>query len=253
MLVSVVIPLYNEEAGLEALSADVEIMRQSIAAIGHSVEVIFVDDGSNDGTTWNLSILFRTRQDVRVVAHKRNRGFGAALRSGIRNARGAVILACDGDRPYPPGDASLLVEAVQGPEDADVSTVSPWGSGGRADDVPGHRRLLSRGASLLYRLALGKRAGGLTCFTATYRGYKADVLRTVEFRSDDFLANAEILVRLLVDGRRAIEIPAALSNREMGTSKMRVARTIRRHLGLLWRIVTGGLDDWRPKGSGAPV
>jgi glycosyltransferase involved in cell wall biosynthesis len=246
MLVSVIVPLFNEEEGIEALARDLDRMRSSIEALGHRVEILFVDDGSTDGTSWQISLLYRGRQDARVVAHKRNRGFGAALRTGIAEARGAVMVCTDGDGPYPPEDAAFLVEAVQGPEDADAATVSPWGSGGRAEGVSLLRRTLSRGVSLLYRVALRGRGAGLTCFTASFRAYKGDVVRGVEFESDDFVANAEILVRLLRQGRRVIEIPSRLRDRSGGSSKMRILRTIRRHLGLLARTALGRLDeDWK--------
>ncbi len=245
MLVSVVVPLYNEEAGLEALAADLEVLRHFIEKMGHRVEIVFVDDGSTDGTSWTLALLYRARKDARVVAHRANRGFGAAFRSGVAEARGSVVLCCDADRPYPPEDAALLVEAVQGPEDADCAGVSPWASGGGAEGVPWVRRLLSRGASALYHLVLRGRGAGLTCFTASFRAYKADALRGIEFRSDDFLAPAEILVRLLRQGRRVIEIPARLRPRTSGASKMRTALTMLRHLGLLWKVLTGRLEeDW---------
>lgn len=246
MLVSVVIPLFNEEEGVEALAIDLHRIQGDLEEAGHRIEIVFVDDGSTDGTSWQISLLYRGRTDARVVAHRENRGFGAAFRTGIAEARGAVILCCDGDRPYPPEDAALLVEAVKGPEDADVATVSPWGSGGRAEGVPLLRRVLSRGASFLYRVALRGRGAGLTCFTASYRAYKGDALRGIEFRSDDFLATAEILVRLLRQGRRVIEIPSRLTVRKTGSSKMRVFRTIGRHLGLLSRCFFGRFDeDWR--------
>jgi glycosyltransferase involved in cell wall biosynthesis len=245
MLVSVVVPLFNEEEGVEALHSDLESMRRGIEGLGHKVEFVFVDDGSTDGTSWQLSLVYRGRKDARVVAHRKNQGFGAALRSGIAEARGAVLVCYDGDAPYPPEDAALLVEAVQGPEDADVATVSPWAKGGRADGIPFFRRLLSRGASRLYRWALRGNGQGLSCYTCSYRAYKGDVIRSIEFKSDDYLATAEILAKVLLSGRRVIEISSRLRDRKTGSSKMKVFRTVGRHLGLLRRISTGGLDpDW---------
>lgn len=251
MLVSVVVPLFNEEEGLEALAVDLETMTKGIAALGHRVEIIFVDDGSTDGSTWQTSLLYRARSDVRVVAHKKNRGFGAAMRSGVAEARGAVVVCYDGDRPYPPGDAAMLVEAVQGPEDADCATVSPWTSGGRAEGVTPLRRTLSRGASALYRIALRGKGAGLTCFTASFRAYKGDVIRGIEWQADDFLATAEVMARLLLGGRRVIEMASTLQERKSGSSKMKILRTIRRHLGLMTRIFLGRVDpDWQaPKDS----
>jgi glycosyltransferase involved in cell wall biosynthesis len=245
MLVSIVVPLYNEEAGIEGLHADLESLRGGIEALGHRTEIVLVDDGSTDGTTWQISLMYRGRKDARVVAHRENRGYGAAFRSGVKEARGAVIVGYDGDRPYPPGDGALLVEAVQGPDGADVATVSPWGSGGDAPGVPLHRRILSSGVSVLYRWALRGKGDGLTCFTASFRAYRGEVLRSVEFRADDFLATAEILARILRNGGRVIEIGSRLRDRTTGSSKMRILRTIRAHLGLLARLRAGRLDpDW---------
>lgn len=252
MLVSIIVPLFNEEEGLEALAADLEIMTKGIAALGHRVEIVFVDDGSTDGSTWQISLLYRTRNDVRVLAHKKNLGFGAAMRSGIKEARGAVVLCYDGDRPYPPEDGPLLVEAVQGPEDADCATVSPWCSGGKAEGVSALRRLLSRGASFCYRLAFRGKGQGLSCYTASYRAYKGDVIRSIEFRANDFLATAEVMARILLAGHRVIEMGSHLRERKTGSSKMKLARTIRGHIGLLWRVFFRRLDpDWvAPPGPG---
>ncbi len=236
MLISVVVPLYNEEAVVPELARSLDRMRSALAGPDRRIEFVLVDDGSNDGTAWELALAFRGRSDVRVVGHHHNLGFGAALRSGVEESRGSVVVCYDGDSPYPPEDAALLVEAVQGPEDADAATVSPWASGGRADGVGPMRRLLSRTASLLYRVALRGRGQGLTCFTASYRAYKGDVVRGLEWNSDGFLATAEVLTLLLRRGHRVIELPATLRRRSAGASKMRVLRNAWGHLGLLVRV-----------------
>jgi hypothetical protein len=106
--------------------------------------------------------------------------------------------------------------------------------------------MLSRSVSRLYRMALRGRGQGITCFTSSFRAYKADVLRSVEFEADDFLANAEILVRVLLAEHRVIEMASRLHVRKTGASKMRIFRTIGRHLGLLRRLLADGLDvSWK--------
>ena len=67
MLVSVVVPRYNEELGLEALARDLETLVRSVEGLGHRVELVFVDDGSTDGTSWELALLYRARSDARVA------------------------------------------------------------------------------------------------------------------------------------------------------------------------------------------
>lgn len=252
MLVSVVVPLFNEEEGIPDLVPYFNILRDAVEMLGHRVEFVFVDDGCTDGTSFALSVCFRARKDVRVVAHKTNLGFGAAFRTGVEEARGAVIVCCDADGPYPPEDAALLVEAVQGPEGADCATVSPWGPGGRAPGLSFLRRFLSRGASRLYRIALAGRGRGITCFTAAFRAYKGDVVRSLHWDADGFMATAEILTRMLRKGHRVVEIPATLRPRKHGSSKMRVLRTVRAHLGLMARLATGTLRDPPPEPETEP-
>jgi glycosyltransferase involved in cell wall biosynthesis len=235
LLVTVIVPLFNEEEAVLPLAGALDEMGEAIRGLGHRVDFVLVDDGSTDGTAWELALAFRGRADVHVVAHERNRGFGAAFRTGIAAARGGVVVCYDADRPYAPADAALLVEAVQGEDGADAATVSPWASGGGASGVPRVRVLLSRGVSLAYRVALRGKGAGLSCFTASFRAYKAGPLRDCPFRSDGFLATAEVLVALLWRGHRVLELPARLHRREQGASKMRVARTVFAHLGLLAR------------------
>ena len=87
------------------------------------------------------------------------------------------------------------------------------------------------------------------------------MLRGIEFRSDDFLATAEVMVRMLRQGRRVVEIGAELRPRETGASKMRIMRTVGRHLALLPRVFLGTLEeDWVQEeeeegggGGGAPA
>jgi dolichol-phosphate mannosyltransferase len=185
------IPCYQEE---DALDAGAEAL---LALPGD--EILFVDDGSTDGTSARLAALARRNARVRVATHPENRGVGAAMRTGFAAATGDVVVAYDVDRTYPAADAERLVaEVVNG---ADVATASPFAAGGAVEATP-WRRFLSRGASRAYRLVLGRRAHGVSTFTAGFRAYRAERVRRLSFRSDGFPATAEILGLLLL-GRRA--------------------------------------------------
>lgn len=98
---SVVIPVYNEVDNLE------EIYQEIVAtlAVKHFLfEVIFIDDGSKDGTTLKLQKLAKTYPNLRAVYHKRNYGQSAALLSGVKMARYSIIVTMDGDGQNDPAD-----------------------------------------------------------------------------------------------------------------------------------------------------
>ena len=221
-----VIPCYQEAAALDAGIDDLLALRGD--------EIVFVDDGSTDGTADRLRAAASRDPRVRVVTHAANRGVGAAMRSGFAASTGEVVLAYDADRTYPLADAERLVDAVVG--GADVATASPFVDGGVVRATP-WRRLLSKGASFGYRCALGRRARGVTTFTAGFRAYRGDLARDLDFHSDGFPATAEILGLLLLAGARVVEVSSTLTARTEGASKMRVLRTTWGHLGVMTRLL----------------
>ena len=119
---------------------------------------------------------------------------------------------------------------------ADVATATPFGPGG-ALRATWLRGLLSRGASAAYRLAVGRRAGGVRTFTGGFRAYRRACVADLAFRSDGFPATAEILCLLLLRGARVVEVPSTLTARTEGRSKMRVLRAMAGHVRVLARIV----------------
>jgi dolichol-phosphate mannosyltransferase len=197
-------------------------------------EIVFVDDGSTDGTAERLARAARRDDRVRVVTHATNRGVGAAMRTGFAATSGDVVVSYDADRTYPARDAVRLVEAVE--RGADVASASPFRAGGVAS-APWARRFLSRAAFLAYRVVVGRRAKGLTAFTAGFRAYRGDLVRALRFSSDGFPATAEILGLLLLAGARAVEVESVLSTRLEGRSKMRTLRATWGHCGVLARLL----------------
>jgi undecaprenyl-phosphate 4-deoxy-4-formamido-L-arabinose transferase len=108
--VSLVVPVYNEEKTVE------EVYRQSVAALeslGQPYEIIFVDDGSTDGTWKTLERLHEGNADLRAVRLKRNFGQHPAMHAGLVRARGEVVVTMDGDLQNSPADLPRLVAAVE--------------------------------------------------------------------------------------------------------------------------------------------
>jgi len=108
--VSLVVPVYNEEGTVE------EVYRQSVAALetlGQPYEIIFVDDGSTDGTWRTIERLHEGDGDLRAVRLKRNFGQHPAMHAGLVRARGEVVVTMDGDLQNSPADLPRLVAAVE--------------------------------------------------------------------------------------------------------------------------------------------
>ncbi len=92
--ITLVLPVYNEATGLIAV---LDSLQAALQATGVTFEIVVVDDGSTDGSR----DLLRGRSDVRVLEHSSNRGYGAALKTGIRHARYPIIVITDADGTYP--------------------------------------------------------------------------------------------------------------------------------------------------------
>ncbi|HXH09758.1 MAG TPA: glycosyltransferase family 2 protein [Alphaproteobacteria bacterium] len=106
--ISVVLPAFNEEEGI---TGTLDTLHRHLQHSGLTYEVIIVNDGSTDGT----GEMLRARRDIRLIAHDRNRGYGAALKTGIRHAKYPLIVITDADGTYPndriPHLVSLAAEA----------------------------------------------------------------------------------------------------------------------------------------------
>ncbi len=136
MLISVVVPCYNEERNIPAVY---EAIKKALAAIQpkYDAEIIFVDDGSKDGSVAEMEKLVQKDTEVKFVAFSRNFGKEAALSAGIRYAKGDVVIMLDADFQHPPELIPLFLEKWQnGAEvvvgvrenDANDSIVRRWGA-----------------------------------------------------------------------------------------------------------------------------
>jgi undecaprenyl-phosphate 4-deoxy-4-formamido-L-arabinose transferase len=164
--VSLVVPVYNEEGTVA------EVYRQSVAAletVGKPFEIIFVDDGSTDGTWFELERLNAEDAHVRAVRFKRNFGQHPAMHAGLSRARGDVIVTMDGDLQNSPADLPKLIAAVEA--GADVA------SGRRAfrDDSWG-RTLPSRLVNGMLRRFTG---AAIADFGCAFNAYSRSVIEPV--------------------------------------------------------------------------
>jgi dolichol-phosphate mannosyltransferase len=240
MKFTLLIPCYNESDNVTQLYEQLCVIQPDLERRG-GFELVLVDDGSSDDTFACLSNMFATWNNVTIVQHERNRGLGAALRTGFAHARGEVIVTTDSDGTYPFTTIPALLDKLQ--PGVDIVTASPYHPNGGVDGVPPYRLLFSKGASAMYRVLLDPR---LHTYTAMYRAYRREVIERVPTSADGFLMVTELLVGALLAGYRAAEFPAVLRVRRYGQSKARVWQITRSHLRFQARVLLQrlGLIAW---------
>ena len=243
MKISIVIPCYNEEDNIQKLQA--EFFPVLDAMIGShlpddqritAIEVVFVDDGSKDKTLEALRSAFgspaHAHTSVLFEKHERNRGLGAALRTGFQVVTGDIVVTTDSDGTYKFSTIPALLGYLK--RDVDIVTASPYHPNGEVVGVPAYRIILSRGSSLLYRILLNWK---IHTYTALFRAYRKDVIQKISFTADDYLGATELMVKAMLKGYRVEEYPAALHRRVFGVSKAKLLRTIVSHLSFQSRLL----------------
>lgn len=231
---TIIIPCFNEVDNVDNIAHRLPPVLERLR-IEYSVELLFVDDGSTDGTGDLLAERFRDDSTIRIIRHECNRGLGAGLRTGFLHARGDVVVTADSDATYPFSLIRPLLDRLE--PDVDIVTGSCYHPQGRVANVPRYRIFLSRSASLLYRLLVNRTVHTYTCL---FRAYRREVVETVPFASDGFLSVTELLVNAILMGYTVRELPCTLQARRYGVSKARVARIIRAHLRYQWQLIRAG-------------
>jgi dolichol-phosphate mannosyltransferase len=224
---SLVIPCFNEAEGIAAMQTRLTAVWPQLCAQS-KVELVLVDDGSSDDTYQLLQSAFGHWPAVRIVQHEQNRGLGQALRTGFAHAQGAIIVTCDSDGTYPFAEIPALLALLK--PGVDIVTASPYHPAGGVDNVPAYRVWLSKSASQLYRLIVGR---GIHTYTAMFRAYRREVIEQVPTSADGFLMVTQLLVEAILAGYEVVEYPTVLRVRQYGQSKAKVLRITRSHLAYM--------------------
>lgn len=215
MIVSVVLPAFNEEGNLTPL---VEQIDGALQALDPRSSIIVVNDGSTDGTRAELEQLQQRYRSLDVVTHPVNRGFAAALKTGIARAcerGGDAAIFLDSDLSHRPSDMPAMVEALS--SGADVVLGSRFVPGGGMVGVPWWRVVISDLGNRFGRVALGVPFRDLT---TGYRAVRREVLEAVQLGEDGFTIQLESVIRAYAAGYRVVEVPILLGTRRHGESHM---------------------------------
>lgn len=216
MLVSFVIPTYNEEETIA------EVVREIRKLKGFRKEIIVVDGNSTDRTA-----KIAAKLGVRLFREKAKTGKGSAVKKGFAAAKGDIILVQDADMEYHPNEIPRLARPI---------------IDGKADIVYGSRFLGTRkGMSILHNfgnrflslstsILLGKR---VTDMTTGHKLFRREVVRSIKLSSNGFQIDPELTVKAIGGGWRFLEIPITYYKRKTGLAKVTVVDGINIFLALL--------------------
>ena len=207
MKLSVVIPIYNE---LETLN---EILRR-VEATKFDKEIILVDDYSIDGTR-DLLKDYENREGYQVFYHSRNKGKGAALRTGFENVQGDIVLIQDADLEYNPEDYPQILAPILDKR-ADVVYGSRF-LGGGAHRV--HFFWHSVGNKVLTLISNMFTNLNLTDMETGYKVFTRPVLEKLTFKCDRFGFEPEFTSKVAKNGFRVYEVPISYSGRDYAEGK----------------------------------
>ncbi|MBI3269148.1 MAG: glycosyltransferase family 2 protein [Planctomycetes bacterium] len=211
MKLSIVMPVYNERATLE------EIVRRVLAApIPLDKEILLIDDGSTDGTSALLDALPARHPgaDLRIVHQPRNRGKGAAVRTGLAAATGDFVLIQDADLEYDPRDFSILLEPLLDKR-ADVVFGSRFLGGPHRVLYFWHyvgNKFLTLLTDALYDINLSDMETG-------YKAFTRQVNQSLRLQAERFGIEPEITAEVCKRRFRIYEVPISYSGRSYAEGK----------------------------------
>lgn len=216
--ISIVIPLYNEEESLEQLYAKI---KESCVNLGQNYEIIFIDDGSKDGSFEILKKLAAADSVVKVIKFRKNFGQTAALSAGFDAAAGEIIIPMDADLQNDPADISRLVKKME--EGYDV--VSGWRKD-RKDKVLS-RKVPSWLANSLISLITRVKIHDYGC---TLKAYRSEILKDVKIYGE---MHRFIPAYAAWRGAEVTELVVTHHPRKFGKTKYGISRTLKVVLDLL--------------------
>ena len=200
MRLSVIMPCYNEADSLP------DILNK-VRAITIDKEIIVIDDCSSDDTPNVLANEQRNDPNLRVIRHERNRGKGAAVRTGIAAATGDVIIVQDADLEYDPNDFYAVLKPI---------------FDGRVGVVYGSRFMGSHTGMYFWNALGNKFLTFLTNFLfncwisdmeTCYKAFRADIIKNIPLESNDFRIEPEITAKILLRKERIFEVPVSYIGR----------------------------------------
>ncbi|MDD4279241.1 MAG: glycosyltransferase family 2 protein [Candidatus Sumerlaeales bacterium] len=203
--ISVIIPIYNE---IELLPIVLEHLR----VLPLNLELILVDDGSNDGTEQFLETQ-KHLPNCQVVRHSQNRGKGSAIVSGLKVATGDIIIIQDADMEYTPSDIVSVIEPI-----IDGKTNVCFGSRflGKIDGMRLPNRIANYFLAFFVSALFGQR---ITDEATAYKAFRREIIKEIPLTCKGFEFCPEVTAKVLLTGEKILEIPVNYSARTFEEGK----------------------------------
>lgn len=204
-LISIIIPIYNEQELLPTVLREVR-------SLPIDKELILVDDCSTDGTREILANE-EHKPDTRVLYHERNRGKGAAIVTGLKAARGEVVIIQDADMEYDPRDILSVIQPI-----LEGKTRVCYGSRfrGRIEGMRLPNRIANHILAWLVTLLYGQR---ITDEATAYKAFRRDVIQSLDLKCQRFEFCPEVTAKVLRRGERIVEVPVVYRARTFEEGK----------------------------------
>ena len=218
-MLSIVVPIYNEVENIPELH---EELQGVLVNLGRPYEILYVDDGSKDGSFGLLKQLAEKHPEVVVIQFRRNFGQTPALAAGLEASRGDVVIFMDGDLQNDPAEIPRLLQTM---DEGDFDVVSGWRK--NRQDAEISRKLPSRMANWLISKVSGVELHDYGC---TLKAYRREVLKNVRLYGE---MHRFIPAYAHWSGATVTELPVNHRARKYGKSKYGINRTIKVLLDLL--------------------
>ena len=222
--ISVIFPAFNEEANIRCT---IEAVRKVLPKVAARWEIIVVNDGSTDDTALVCDELRARYPELKVIHHQQNRGYGAALKSGIMSANYDLVFFSDSDGQF---DFNELQQLICWAEDFDIIA----GYRAKRED-PFYRRLNALGWNVLVRLVLGIKIRDIDC---AFKLFRRSVFDHIQIRCVGAMVNTEIFAQATRLGMRIRQVKVSHFPRRYGKqsgANPHVIAVAFRELCLLWR------------------
>ncbi len=219
-MITILMPAYQESA---VIGLVIRRIQQTMATLGQPYEIIVIDDGSLDDTVTQAR-----DAGARVISHPYNIGNGAAIKTGIRNAKGDILVMLDADGQHPPEDIPRLLEKL---DRYDMVV----GARSRSSDTSLHRNL----ANLFYNWFASYMCGRkIEDLTSGFRAIKADIARSFVYLLPNTFSYPTTITLAVVRSGYSLAYVPIIAARRVGHSKIKLLRDGSRFLLIILKVAT---------------
>lgn len=210
--VSIIVPAHNEEGDIEKC---VDSLLKSCRGLNY--EIVLVDDASRDKTPEIVDRLAKKYKNIRAVHRKLPNGFGRAIRTGLENAHGEILIPFMADMSDDPNTIPKLVGKIK--EGYDIAIGSRFVKGGKVVDYP----KLKYAANRIYNKVVGALfRQNIKDFSNAFKAYRREILNGVDLQSNGFEITSEMILKpIAMKNAKVFEVPTVWRNRKTGKAKFK--------------------------------